>query len=382
MVIELSASDAFSLYIHIPFCKRKCDYCHFYVIPDREQHKQLLLQALELEWQSLLPKLPNGARLASIYFGGGTPSLFGPARVAKVLEWIGSFYSLDVEVTLEANPEEIDRSLIADYKSAGVNRISMGVQSLDDHELQQLTRRHDAKKALTAIDEILLAGITNLSIDLMYDLPSQTLSSWKNTLSKACSLPITHLSLYNLTIEPHTVFYKYKNQLTKSMPDQTTSFDMYTLAIEELEKKGLLQYEISAFAREGLYSRHNTGYWTGRPFLGLGPSAYSFWKNVRYKNVANINKYAQALQEGLSPIDTIDELPEEERKRELLVIALRLLDGVDIAHFERLHGALLQQTKTTLLELTENELFTTEESRIKLTQKGIYLYDSIAVALI
>lgn len=382
MVIKLSTPDTFSLYLHIPFCKRKCDYCHFYVIPDKEQHKELLLNALKIEWESLLPLIPPHSRLESIYFGGGTPSLFGPERVAQVLEWIGTAYPLEVEITLEANPEEIDRGLVSAYKSAGINRLSMGVQSLDDSELHQLTRRHTAKKAQAAVEEAYLAGITNLSIDLMYDLPGQTLASWKKTLHKATSLPITHLSLYNLTIEPHTLFYKYKNQLLPSIPDESISFEMYTDAIRELGQAGLEQYEISAFARNGCYSRHNTGYWTGRPFLGLGPSAYSFWKGIRYKNVANINRYANALQQGLSPIDTIDELPEEERRRELLIVALRLIDGVEIGRFEELHGPLSDSTRNSLVELSENQLITLEENLLKLTPRGLLLYDTIAAELI
>lgn len=382
MVIELSEPNTFSIYIHIPFCKRKCDYCHFYVIPDKEQYKDLLLESLKREWDSVLQKVPSNFKLKSIYFGGGTPSLFGPNRVDAVVQWIKKSYPEHVEVTLEANPEEVTRRLISDYKDAGINRLSMGVQSLDDRELQLLTRRHDAKKAVVAIDEATHAGVNNISIDLMYDLPHQTPSSWKATIDRACTLPITHLSLYNLTIEPHTVFYKYREQLSKDVPDESASYEMYAYAVDTLNAAGLKQYEISAFAKDDLYSRHNTGYWTGRPFLGLGPSAYSFWEGIRYKNIANLNKYSQLLQNSLDPVDTIDELSVEDRRKELFVIALRLLDGVDIAKFEEINGPLSKETIATIDHLTERNLLVKTNDRVKLSSKGLLLYDSIATELI
>ncbi|MEM1282590.1 MAG: radical SAM family heme chaperone HemW [Chlamydiota bacterium] len=382
MVIALSDPKEFSIYLHIPFCKKKCDYCHFYVIPDKEQHKHLLLDALMLEWDLLLQKLPKNNQLKSIYFGGGTPSLFGPERVKAVLDKIRKSFKEDVEVTLEVNPEDVTYELISEYMNVGINRISMGVQSLDDGELQLLTRRHDAKKALYAVEEIVRAGISNLSIDLMYDLPHQTNTSWEKTITTASSLPITHLSLYNLTIEPHTVFHKYKNQLTKHLPSETSSFQMYTRATNLLEKAGLRQYEVSAFAKDGCYSRHNTGYWTGRPFLGLGPSAYSFWKGNRYRNVANINRYAQQLQKGLIPVETVDGLPDEDRKKELLVVALRLIDGINLEYFEELHGPLPSSTNKSLNDLIDNQLLVLDNGHLKLTKRGILLYDSIATELI
>lgn len=382
MVIELSDPNEFSIYLHIPFCKKKCDYCHFYVIPDKEQHKDLLLDALKLEWEALIHKIPENYHLKSIYFGGGTPSLFGPERIAEVLQWISCTFTTDVETTLEANPEDVTSQLISQYKEAGINRVSMGIQSLDDSELQLLTRRHDAKKGLIAVEEVLRAGITNLSIDLMYDLPHQTTTSWENTLKQASSLPITHLSLYNLTIEPHTVFYKYRNQLKPSLPSDDSSYEMYTRAKCVLEEEGLQQYEISAFAKEGFYSRHNTGYWTGRSFLGLGPSAYSYWNGSRYRNVANIHKYSKQLQQGIFPIDTVDDLSIEDRKKELLVVALRLLDGIDISRFQELHGHLSEETHLSLESLLREGFFLKNGSRLQLSSKGTLLYDSIASELI
>lgn len=383
MVINISNSDEFSLYFHIPFCKRKCDYCHFYVIPDKEQHKVLLLDSLKKEWANKLSDINTQSKLKSVYFGGGTPSLFGPERIANVLGWVNDLFSTkNIEVTLEVNPEDVTISLIKAFITAGVNRISMGVQSLNDGELQLLTRRHDAHRAISAIEQIKEAGIDNLSIDLMYDLPHQTTASWKSTIQKASQLPIDHLSLYNLTIEPHTVYYKYKNQLEAAVPEESVSYDMYTYAIDALQSSGLYQYEISAFAGPGKYSIHNTGYWTGRPFLGLGPSAYSFWKGTRFRNIPNINKYAKSLESGISPVDLIDELPKDERLKEMFVVALRILDGVDLESFENLIGPLRQETKSAVDTLVSQGLLHKEGVQIRLTKKGILLYDSIATELI
>jgi len=208
---NLSKTDI-SLYFHIPFCTRKCDYCHFYVLPDKEPWKVQLMEGLLLEWQRQLPLLQN-KNIVSIYFGGGTPSLLGPERVATILEWIQEtcpFSLQHTEITLEANPENVTLPLMQAYAAAGINRISLGIQTLSDSLLATLTRQHNAQRAIDAVWLTSQAGVKNISIDLMYDLPGQDLSSWEKTLSEAIKLPITHLSLYNLTLEPHTVFFKKK----------------------------------------------------------------------------------------------------------------------------------------------------------------------------
>ncbi len=384
MVIGLSPQNQLSLYFHIPFCTRKCDYCHFYVVPDKEQFKNLLLRGLESEWKLWLPHISNYS-LSTIYFGGGTPALFGPENIAEVLSWINEtfpFATYDPEITLEANPENITIEMMQAYSKAGINRVSIGVQSLNDSELTLLTRQHNSNKAVEGIHATYDAGITNISIDLMYDLPSQTVNLWQNTLKKLVELPISHVSLYNLTIEPHTVFHKYKDKLAPLVPKEQISLDMYTSAIDHLEKIGLHQYEISAFAKDGNFSKHNTGYWTGRPFIGFGPSAYSFWKGERFRNVANLHKYAKALEEGNSPVDYRDTLSVEDRRKELLAVAVRLSDGVDYREFQELFGELSEETLETLGQLIQNGLVMLDERKYKLTPRGVLLYDSVAAELI
>lgn len=368
-----------SLYFHIPFCTKKCDYCHFYVIPDKDPFKIKLMEGFKQEWKKWLPTIQEW-ELVSIYFGGGTPALMGADAIAEIISWIKP--NKDIEITLEANPENITIPFMQAYAQAGVNRISIGIQTLDNGQLKTLGRIHSAEKGIAAIEATAAAGITNISIDLMYDLPGQTLDGWKNTLAKTRDLPITHLSLYNLTIEPHTVFFKFRESLQKQIPDPQVSLHMYEAAIEMLQEQGLQQYEISAFAKNNAYSRHNVGYWTARPFLGLGPSAFSYWNEERFRNVANLNKYCDALQTGKSPIDFSEKLEPDARRRELLVINLRLIAGVHLQDFQKLHGPFDKDTLSTIDRLLSESYLKLLGHQLSLTKQGILFYDTIAADLI
>lgn len=344
----------------------------------------MLLEAFKWEWERYLP-LITGKTLSSIYFGGGTPSLFGPQRIEQILDLIRTapiVFNPGIEITLEANPERITSSLIQDYASAGINRVSIGVQTLDADLLKMLGRLHDPSMAKKAVETVFEAGITNISIDLMYDLPNQSLKHWQSTLHQISDLPVTHLSLYNLTIEPHTLFFKKQKLLAPLLPDAETSLAMYELALENLQKYGLLPYEISAFAKQDYYSRHNTGYWTGRPFLGFGPSAFSFWHGKRFRNIANLNKYHEALKNGLSPIDFEEELEPIAHRRELLAIQLRLRCGVNLIEFEERHGGIDNQTKACIEKLIDDQFLEYKDKYLTLTSRGILFYDTVAAELI
>jgi oxygen-independent coproporphyrinogen-3 oxidase len=377
-------SKEVSLYFHLPFCTQKCAYCHFYVLPDKDSLKEQLMEGLKREWQQQLPLL-QGKQIATIYFGGGTPALFGPDRIATLLGWI--FQSCAVtstppEITLEANPENMTPELMDAYAQAGINRVSIGIQTLDPDVLNKLRRIHGPKKAIESVFITAQAGISNISIDLMYDLPGQTLAGWQETLQRASDLPITHLSLYNLTIEPHTLFFKQREAIAKQMPDPLLSLQLYESAVEILQKKGLYQYEISAFAREGFLSRHNTGYWIGRPFLGFGPSAFSYWEGRRFRNIAHLGRYSKQLEAGELPIDFEEKLSQEARGNELLAIHLRLLNGVDLKEFQLQHGELAASTLSTLSSLRQEGLLTVNNDNISLTQRGILCYDTVASEIV
>jgi len=364
-----------SLYIHIPFCKYKCPYCHFYVLLEKEELKDLLLEALLIELESYKPVWAQ-RRIVSVYFGGGTPVLFGAARLQRVLDAISP--TTDCEITIEANPENVTDELMRSLRETGINRVSIGVQSFQDSELLQLGRRHASSLASKAIFTTHEAGFTNISIDLMYDVPRQSLASLDNTLSHVKTLPITHLSLYNLTIEPYTPFHRKEKELKALMPDDETSTAMYQKAIDELSNMGLKQYEISAFARDDLYSRHNIGYWTGREFIGLGPSAFSFLDQKRFRNVANLAEYAKNVKAGNSPVDFTEEISMAKRKRELLTLHLRVLAGIDISPLEP-----LEQETTKSIEILINQgLIEKNKQQLSLTQRGVFFYDHIASELI
>ncbi len=376
--MQMSGSDL-SLYVHIPFCTYKCPYCHFYVVLDKEPLKDLLLSALLKEivlWKEAI----YGKKLVSVYFGGGTPSLFGAKRIQKLLDAICQVNPIgaDCEITLEANPENVTVEAMRDFLHAGVNRISIGVQSFQDSELKILGRKHQSSVAERAIFATYEAGFQNISIDLMYETPTQTLSSWNKSLEKIPTLPLTHLSLYNLTIEPYTPFAKKESELRKLMPDEETGGQMYGKAIADLQSCGFEQYEISAFCKNSLFSRHNIGYWIGRPFLGLGPSAFSFYETKRFRNVANLTRYAKLVEDGKFAIDFTEEISPGKRKRELLALHLRLMQGVDLNDF----GTLEDETVTSIQKLEELELLCHKKERLYLSKKGIFFYDHVASELL
>lgn len=345
-------------------------------MPDKEADKNDLLKALKQEWQKRANQLKS-LNIVSLYFGGGTPLLFGPSRIQEVLSWIPLDPS--AEITLEANPENVTPALFRDFKQAGINRVSLGAQSFDDSLLKVLGRNHDAQQVKKSVSYAFDAGIENISIDLMFDLPTQTLDQWKDTLKEAVSLPISHLSLYNLTIEPNTLFFKKQQTLKKTLPDPETSLAMYKIAIAELENANLMQYEISAFGRKSL---HNVGYWTARPFLGLGPSAFSFWENKRFRNIANLKKYSEFLANGEFPVDFEEQLPKSALQRELLAVQLRLKEGVNLDEFSTRHGELPKELYPSLEKLETCGWLKRENSIIRLSEEGMLFYDSVAEEVI
>lgn len=367
------------IYVHIPFCTRKCPYCHFFVVADSSPLKRDFTQGILQEWKLRSPLLKN-RQIVSLYFGGGTPTLLPPKELESILENIARTHNVDshAEITIEANPETFNESLARDLRTMGFNRISFGVQSLDDALLKQLGRTHNSALAKRAVETAYRCGFANITIDLMYEVPKQTLDSWKKTLQEACALPITHLSLYNLTIEPETVFFKKRNMLLPLLPAPEESVQMLEAAVLYLESHGLKRYEISAFAREGYKASHNTGYWTGRPFLGLGPSSYSYWEGARHRNICSLKMYQEKVFAGDSPTDFEEKLPFPQNLCELLAVRLRLLEGVDLDLFP----GLPQETCRSIEQLLSKGWLKKEEKKISLTPEGMLFYDSVAVEII
>lgn len=338
-------------------------------MPDQRRYHTVLRRGLALEWERQKTLLQN-KKIISIYFGGGTPTLLGAEAIQEILSLID--YPADAEITIESNPEESSPELFSSLKSAGINRVSLGVQSLDDRSLATLERQHSAQKAIDAIYAVKQSGIHNLSIDLMYDLPGQTESSWIYTLKQLENLPIDHLSLYNLTIEPHTSFYKRRQTLIQPKPQE--SLRLLHLALDQFEKIGLHRYEISAFAKQGFQSRHNTGYWTFRPFLGFGPSAFSYWEGERFQNTPNLNRYTKALEENTSPISYREKLPYPASLKEQLAVQLRLTSGL-------IPPPLPPETTRAVDSLLNQGLLEQTSTHLRLTERGMLFYDTVASEL-
>ncbi len=343
------------------------------MIPYNEQTVKSYLSALPLEWNLRKNSIDS---ISSLYLGGGTPSLLSPKEIESILHL---FPPINGEITLEANPENITLEKMKAYRDLGINRISIGVQSLDDSLLQVIDRRHTAKRSLDAIEATYKAGFDNISIDLMYDLPTQTPATFRRSLLEATKLPITHLSLYNLSFEIGSLYYKKEKELTPLLPNEEQSLEMIEDAAAILESGGLKRYEISAFARDNKISVHNTGYWVGRPFIGLGPSAFSYTYGKRHQNCKQIHKWASFLQEGKDPTDFEEALPYPSNLLELFAVRLRLLEGAYIDDFPPLP----EDTHKTLKNLLqEGYLFSKYPGHFALTYKGTLFYDFIASELI
>ena len=368
-----------SLYIHVPFCSKKCPYCHFFVLPNSEESQQLYIKSILKEWKLRQPQAA-GHRITSIYFGGGTPSLLPPQMIETLLQEIAKSQPIaeGCEITIEANPEQITASQLFSYHQMGINRLSFGVQSFDDRLLQTLGRTHDSHKAKKAIEITAHAGIQNISIDLMFDIPYQTLQSWETSLLQIPSLPITHLSLYNLVFDPGTVFHKKRTSLHPHLPSEEESLSMLKMATDHLPKAGLVRYEISAFALPGYASYHNMGYWTGRPFIGLGPSAFSYLQGVRSRNIASLTRYASLIDEGKIPEDFQEELTWEEKQRELLAVELRLIRGVDLLDFQSRNGPFTESLLKDVQHAEKKGWVAEKNGHLFLTEEGLLFYDSVA----
>ncbi len=359
-----------SLYIHIPFCKKKCPYCSFYVVKYNDSRADSFTDLLIKEIQSKKFNFP----LNSIYFGGGTPYLLGPNNIKRILNVTGE----SKEITLEANPEDITPEGMIAYKEAGINRVSIGVQTFDDALLKFLGRNHSGEKAKQAVFDTFYAGITNITIDLMYDIPTQTRKQFSQTLNITKTLPISHLSLYNLTIEPYTPFHKKEKSLEILRPSSEDSTLMLKDAISCLEQMGLKRYEISAFAKPHKESIHNTGYWKGTPFHGVGPSAFSYIDGARFQNICNIKKYEEKIKESIDPIDFYEKLDPKASKRELLVTGIRMIEGIDIEQFKET----LKELKDPIQKLLDSAYLKQNKKTLSLTEKGLLFYDDVASDLI
>lgn len=381
------------LYIHIPYCKQKCIYCDFYSggRPDWNNLEHAL--CLELQQRLLNPaeREPLGKHLTSLYFGGGTPSLMPPeifrrlsARLSEILHSHGLLLDESAEFTIEVNPEDVDIAHVEAWLSSGVNRVSMGIQTLDDTELKFLRRRHSSRRAIEAASQ-LRENFGNINLDIMYGIPQQTMQSLERTLDGLLALDPDHISAYSLMYEEHTPLTLLRQQGRIREADETQSVEMYRLVSETLREGGLNQYEISNYARKGYESRHNSGYWHGNPYLGLGPSACSFDGHLtRRDNPADIKGYLSFF--SVPSHDTfysMERLSEEERCEEIIFTALRTSQGIDLRNFRNRFGEqrLLKLMHDAKRWIESGDIII-ESDFLHLTREGIMRSDAVMVDLI
>jgi oxygen-independent coproporphyrinogen-3 oxidase len=321
------------IYIHIPFCKKLCSYCDFYHIITQAENKSYI-NALIKE-AGIRKEYLGNENVSTIYIGGGTPSVLSPDEIKTILN-IRKLFKIDenCEISIELNPDDIDRDYLLGLKDLGVNRISLGIQSWRDSDLKLMNRRHNAAQAAAALEQILKSGFENVTIDLIYGIPGMTTADWSSNLDISFSYDIKHLSAYHLTIEPGTVFGKMKEKGMLSELDEDESSAQFHLLIEKALSAGFIHYEISNFGKPGYFSIHNSNYWKQVSYLGLGPSAHSFNGYSRQWNVRDVKKYVKAVDSG-SLLFEREELDKKTRFNEYIMTSLRTMWGIDLDYVEK-----------------------------------------------
>ncbi len=369
------------IYIHIPFCKKRCTYCDFYtevapkLIPTLVDN---IIKELEIRRDYL-----QNEPIHTIYFGGGTPSILKIDQFSKIFDVIYSTYPVDkdAEVTFEANPDDLTVEFFNSIHSLPFNRISIGIQSFNDEDLKRVNRRHSAKQAIEAVKNSQNAGFNNISIDLIYGLPFQTLADWEQQLNTALDLNIQHISAYGLTYEEGTALWKQREKGRVKSIDDDIMNEMYLLLVKKTKEKGFEAYEISNFATQGFRSRHNSSYWKQSAYLGIGPSAHSFDLKSRQWNVASITKYIDAIEHNTTLFER-EELTLFDRYNDYVMVSLRTLEGIDLAFLEQTFG---QELKNYCYENIKSFIDTNKviftNNRLCLTDEGIMISNQILIQL-
>ena len=327
-----------ALYVHVPFCRSKCAYCDFYSLPESSQtdaYVEALIREIHLRGSLW------GAKISTIYFGGGTPSCLKPESLAAVLNECGRFFSWDsnIECTLEANPGTVNKQYLESVRSLGINRLSIGLQAAQDSHLRRLGRGHTVADFLRALEDARAAGFTNISVDAIYGLPEQTCEDYLETLDFIASSGVEHVSVYALQVEQNTPFHELWSRGKLTVPDDDFVADMMLAGRDFLVKRGFRHYEISNFSLPGFESRHNTTYWRNEEYLGLGPSAASYIAGRRFVNVADLSAYRATLADARLPLASCERLDPEQGMAETFILGLRMLnEGVNRQSFKDRYG--------------------------------------------
>lgn len=370
-------SRQLGIYIHIPFCRSKCDYCDFYSLAGREDQMNAYQKALLTHLKETAPQARDYV-VDTIYFGGGTPSLYGPKRVKELLGCIRRRFEVagNAEITLEANPDSADQKTLAAFRRAGINRISLGMQSAHDDELAALHRPHTFQQVQEAVAAIRKAKLKNLTLDLIYGLPGQDMARWRDSVEQALALRPEHLSCYGLKVEPGTPLQARVDR-GERLPDDDLQADMYLWMVARLETAGYHQYEISNFARPGFQSRHNLKYWLTRPYLGFGPGAHSDFGGRRFSFLRDLNGYIDGVLEGKPIIDSDDLIPKRERSGEYLMLRLRTTRGIEEWEYRREYFMNFDPIEQKLAEYEHRGWAARDGQRWRLTPQGFLVSNQL-----
>ncbi|MBR2895983.1 MAG: radical SAM family heme chaperone HemW [Oscillospiraceae bacterium] len=366
------------LYIHIPFCKSKCLYCDFYSLPNNETQMDRYAAALQKHLSEIAPHAAQHS-IDTVYFGGGTPSYLGEKRLCSLLKTIQKLYHVEknAEITLEVNPESLDDlHMVRKLRRAGFNRVSVGVQSANDDELRAVGRIHSFEQVKNAVSLLRNGKVKNLSLDLIYGLPGQTMESWKKTVKTVAALEPEHLSCYGLKIEEGTPLYTMQDQLT--FADDDLQADMYLWTCEYLSQLGYEHYEISNFAKPGYPSRHNMKYWLLHEYAGFGPGAHSDFGDVRYAYVRDLEQYCHCIESGEGELLSEQErIPLRQRDTEYLMLGLRTAQGIEKREFENRFRLPFVPIETVMEQFRHSGHTTLENGRWRLTKEGFLLSNHI-----
>ncbi|AUD13734.1 MULTISPECIES: radical SAM family heme chaperone HemW [unclassified Planococcus (in: firmicutes)] len=368
------------MYIHIPFCHQICFYCDFNKVFFKDQPVDAYIESIGKELALWKQEGALDHPLETVFLGGGTPTALTPQQLGRLLELIHQYVPMaeGFEWSSEANPDELTREKMEVLYKGGVNRLSMGVQTFDQDLLKRLGRTHANDDVLRAVETAREVGFSNISFDLMYGLPGQTMAQWDETLERAFAFGMPHFSAYSLIIEPKTVFYNLMVKGKLNTVTEDLEGDMYERLMEEMEKHGLHQYEISNFAKPGHESRHNLLYWDNEEYIGVGAGAHGYVNGVRYSNHGPLKKYMEPLESGERPVLDATPVSTKAQMEEEMFLGLRKTAGVDIAHFEEKFGAPLEKVYGEILrnETTKGNL-AVEQGHVKLTHKGRFVGNEV-----
>lgn len=364
------------LYIHIPFCESRCIYCGFYSTT-LAQLKEQYVEAVCKEASNTLRFINAFGNFSTVYLGGGTPSQLSPALLHRLFEHLeigDEANSKELEITMECNPDDLTDNYAAALRDLPVNRISMGAQTFSDDRLRFLHRRHTSRQVSEAVERLRHIGIDNISIDLMFGFPGETLCDWEADIQQALTLQVEHISAYSLMFEEGTPLYALREQGKVKEVDEELSLKMYETLIDRLTAAGYEHYEISNFARPGFHSRHNSSYWDGTPYIGLGAAAHSYDIDSRWWNISNVREYIRRVQHDESPIEETEVLNDETRYNDAVMTALRTREGLPL---ERLSESQRQYLLSQARPHLERQLITMEDNHLRLTRQGLFVSDMV-----